>query len=344
MTDYRRVLAVYSKDFRDSLRYPIFVLMIMLPIALSLLFTFLLGSPPATTCHLAVYQEAPTPFMDELRMSQVLVLEETGSWDEARRLVADGKVDAAMLLPGSLDEEVEAGERVEIQYLYDKSSTNQANAGLTSVNSILERYAGVPQVALFRPRAVREFKQGQLMIPAWVTFAVALIGITLMAGNLAEEKENGTLSAMLVTPVSRFELMLAKTLFGVTLVLATVILIVVLSGIITVKLVLLVFLALLGSVSMVAVGLLVGVLSRDQRQAGTIGTVVYLPVIIPVFVLGLNSVVDAVAHVLPTYYLWHGTKVLLLQENISSVWVDFLVLACYGAVLLAVTAYALRRR
>ena len=63
-----------------------------------------------------------------------------------------------------------------------------------------------------------------------------------------------------------------------------------------------------------------------------------------ILILGLNPVIDAIAHVLPTYYLWQGANLLLFSESISAVWVDFLALLVFAAVLITVAAAALRKR
>ena len=344
MIELRLVRAVYNKEFKDSLRSSTFLVVIMLPVILAMLFTFLLGGPVASSSHIAVFTEGETAFAEMLDEAGNLEVEKAPSWEDAEARVKDGDVSAALRIPANFDTTVELGTTVELDMVYDEAKSRQTNLAVATIEALLEDFAGRSPVAVVKATPIRKFKAGQLMLPVWITFAVALIGITLMATNVAEEKENGTMDAVLVTPVSRTEVMLAKALFGTVLVLVSVLLITVLNGVIGSHLILLMGLALLGGFGMVSLGLLIGALSRDQRQASTLSTVIYLPIILPVFVLGLNPVIDAIAHVLPTYYLWHGANTLLFSENISGVWVDFVVLFGFAVALIAVAATALRRR
>ena len=55
MIELRLVRAVYNKEFKDSLRSSTFLVGIMLPVILAMLFTFLLGGPVASSAHIAVF-------------------------------------------------------------------------------------------------------------------------------------------------------------------------------------------------------------------------------------------------------------------------------------------------
>src|SRR5690606_36729288 len=121
-------------------------------------------------------------------------------------------------------------------------------------------------------------------LPVWIMITVTMIGVLIISGNLAEEKENKTLYSIMMTPAKKMEVLLGKGIYGVLFTFFTVTIMCVLNGVHLIglsnilKLVISVFIA---SISFTSIGLLIGSFTTSQSTARSIGTIIYFPLVFP---------------------------------------------------------------
>jgi ABC-2 type transport system permease protein len=149
--------------------------------------------------------------------------------DEITALLDRGEVKAALHVPSGFEREISGGGTAEVQLLVDGSDSNTAAIILGYASQISSSYsqaklaervvrilgpgrdAGFLQVqtrAWFNPNMESRF----FYVPSLICLMLVLVSMTLPSIAIVREKEIGTIEQVMVTPVTRLEFILGKTI------------------------------------------------------------------------------------------------------------------------------------
>lgn len=217
-----------EKEFKQTLRNRVILLMIVgFPVIV------LLVLPWAVTFDLkdvrvAVVDHSRGEMAQRLK-SQIRVspyvgtFVEVDSYGEAIDLVDAGRIDVTLELPRNFDEQIGQGATTSVFMAANAVDGTQAQLAANYIQALLRSYsddllredwrgamgeAPVVLRPLFRFNEKMDYKT--YMLPAFIVLLTALVCGILPALNIVQEKENGTIQQMNVTPVRRFDFILSK--------------------------------------------------------------------------------------------------------------------------------------
>jgi len=278
--------------------------------------------------------------------------------------IVAGRAQVGIKIPPDYTDKLLAGESVAVQVLVDGSNSNVAMQALNVSNAIALRRSlaiagrtvGMDQVpieartrVLFNP----DMKTANFMVPGLAGLVMQLVTMILTAFAIVREKENGTLEQLMVTPVSRFGLMLGKLIpffviggFETALVLG---LMRFLFGV-----------PIQGSLGLLALfsapflftalgfGLLVSILSTTQIQAVQVAFLIILPsVLLSGFIFPQETMptpIYVLAQGIPlTYYIRILRGIIIRGAGFAELWQPALILVGMGVVLLTICAMRFRK-
>ena len=232
-----RMRALIRKEFRQILRDRRLAMSLILPPTLQLLlFGFALNAT-VTDLRLGVVDDSRTPESRELAaiMTQSKSFQASGTYfsvDEMGRKIAEGKLDAGLVIPYDYARDLERGRPVTVQVLLNAMNSNTATIGQGYAEGVIASYsqtlgnAGVH--AQFRQVASTNLSRpGKVLLhpaylfnpglePTWFivtgVLGVLLIlnGSLISAAALVKEREVGTLEQLLMSPASTTQIILAK--------------------------------------------------------------------------------------------------------------------------------------
>lgn len=146
---------------------------------------------------------------------------------QANAEMDDGRVNAIVLIPHGLAEDIDGGQRANVQVILDGS--NPTRSGI--VGGAVARYFALAGQELsnpmggtkvgakrgrasFQPRVLYnpQMRTQMYIVPGTMAMQLLMATAMLSAMGLAREKELGTLEQVLVTPIPTWVLMLGKTL------------------------------------------------------------------------------------------------------------------------------------
>lgn len=303
-----RTAQILRKDLAIGPRSPILVWALVIPVVITLLVRGVFGDLFASEPMLALVDEgssALTLALTEVEGLDLTVLDDAAT---LRAEVADGRVDAGLVLPAGFDAALRAGERPELALLLAGESRPADRAVLLATVLDLVRDVGgtTPPVDV----DVVELGEALLpidlrLLPLLVLYAVAIPGGMVPASSLVEEKERGTLAAILTTPTGIGEVLLAKGLLGVLLGVVAGVVTLALNGAFGAAPGTLLLSVLLGAVMMALVGLLLGSWASDTNTLFAAwkgaGIVLFLPAVFFIWP-GLPM---WPARLMPAYYFLH---------------------------------------
>jgi drug efflux transport system permease protein len=367
----RRIAAVASKEWRETVRDRMFFLLaFLLPILWMLVFGYGLVLDVENIPFATVDRDHSTLSRDYLyRFSESRYFSFQGdlaSEKDADALLQSGKIRAAIIVPEKFEERLLAGQPVGIQTLIDGTfplRTDITKGYVIAINNafseeqlvdFFSRRNGISRSqAEVRIRPIKlevrylyneEVRSTWSMVPALVMFILMLSSPMLTALGIVREKETGSIYNIYSSTVTRIEFLVGKLLPYILISWVNALVLWVMGTVwfgVPFKGNLLFFLAasLVFVMCSTGIGLLVSLLVRTQIAAllitmivGILPTILYSGLMVPVSSLSAGSQFQA--HLFPGMYYTNIVRGAYLKGVGPEVlWVDVLALAVYAAVL-----------
>ncbi len=293
------------KDLAMGPRSPVVLWALVLPVVITLLIRGVFGSLFDPQPRLGIVDEGNSAIpaialaLDGFDVSMI---------DDAatlREMVENHDLDAGLVLQPGFDESVRSGAQPLVQVSLSGQSL-ESNRLIVSA-TILDLVRGLTgDVGTVEVELVVVGDEGLelslRLLPLMVIMAVAIAGTMVPASSLVDEREHHTLDALLVTPLSVGDILIAKGIFGVVLAFLTgVVTLALNSAFGTAPFALMLSLAV-GAVMMAEVGLLLGSWARDTNTLFAAwkggGILLFFPVIFTIW----PNLPQWIAQLGPTYY------------------------------------------
>jgi ABC-2 type transport system permease protein len=286
------------------------------------------------------------------------------------RLMAEDKIQMAVVIPFDFSKSLLAGKETSIQVIVDGEETTIAGTAVGYINSLAQSYSagivmknfmkrgagGVLMPFDIRPRVWYnpELVSARFLVPGLMAFILMIIVVISTSFSVVREKERGSLEQIIVAPVRPAALIIGKTVpyAAVSLVSSHLVL---LFGYllfhVAVKgnyllLLLGVFLFLICGLGF---GLLISTIAHSQQVAFIISIVATL---LPTFILSgfifpirnMPAIIQTVTYFIPArYFLVILRGVMLKGVGIEAFWPQFIFLLIFAAVTVTVSSIRLGR-
>jgi len=365
-----RVFAMAAKEFTHIRRDPQTLLMaLVMPVALLLLFgfgvTFDLENLPVVVVDLDKTQVSRGVVQSFNASRDLIVSAQIQDPEAAIALTRKLEAVAVVVIPQDFSRKLARGERAELQLVVDgaDSSTaiqviNKADAVASSAIPIPPgtQVTGVPRIVvdtwtLYNPTG----RSALLLVPGLMAYILAMVCVLLTALTVAREWERGSMEQLFTTPIRRGELIVGKLLPYVVLGFLAVLLVLsagawVFGVPIRGSLATLGLAAFLFLIGMLAQGLFVSVVTKNQMVATQVGTITsMLPVqllsgfIFPV--ANMPKPLQVIAQVMPATHFIAALRGILLRGNgFAEQKLHLLALLAFAVFMVLVTAAKFRRR
>jgi len=313
-------------------------------------------------------RDIPTVVLDQSRTPEsreiVAAFQNTGNFrivahvDGRRALdaaIARGAAQAGIVVPADYPRDLARGRTATVQVIMDASDPLSSQAALAAAAgvaqmrnlAILSAAAGrttLPLEARVRPRYNPGLRSAVYIVPGLVGVILTLTLVLVTAMAIVRERERGTLEQLIVTPITKTELMLGKIApyVGVGLVQMTTVLVVgrfVFDVPLTGNVLLLYGVALIFVVASLALGLLVSTLVRTQQQAMQVSFFFVLPnILLSGFMFPRAAMPEAfqwLGALLPlTHFLKVLRGILLRGVGLEALWREVAVLSGFAVVMI----------
>jgi ABC-2 type transport system permease protein len=371
---FERIKHMLIKEFLQTFRDPrMRAVILIMPVVQSLVFGYAVTTD-ITDIPTAVYD------LDQTRESRELISRFLGSGyfraavhigndDQARILMDRGEVRLILHLRKGFGGDLRAGRSAPVQLIVDGTDSNTAGIVLSYSASIIDEHnekilltqmAGLtgrqqtPPLELaarswFNPN----FESRYYYVPGVIALIVMLI--TLMLGSMAvvREKEIGTIEQIMVTPITRLEFILGKTLpFAVigylNVILITVIAVFWFQVPLRGNLLLLLAANAFYLMSTLGMGLLISTVSSTQQQAMMSAFFIYFPaVLLSGFmfpIANMPEVIQWLTYLNPLrYFLVIIRGIFLKGIGPEFLWPQMAALAVLGLILLSLAVSRFRK-
>ncbi len=291
-----RIISIFQRDFKSSLREYILLYMMLGPLLLAVGFSLIIPSTESASLQFALESNLDQPIIDEFNKYGNVFLFETrdeiknrvNEIDDIAGIARDEEGNLYVILEGNETHDTEV---VPQKIIRELEGVNDANIGYKIRN------VGITK------SPISIIGSAALMITA------IILGGIIIGFNIIEEKESGTIRALNVTTMNKFEFIIGKSLLGFVLPVAQVFIILWLLKISNVNHLMVLVIVLAGTVTSSVLGFLIGVIS-DNQIAGVMNMkLIYLATaasIVGAMILPKES--QIFLYLLPTYWIFVGFR------------------------------------
>ncbi|NMB46149.1 MAG: ABC transporter permease [Firmicutes bacterium] len=336
--DLRRICAITHKDFVEALRNKTILIAVFLPLAASLFLAVIDSPQQPQFFHIGITGPESSQLQTFLTSAapDTLAVYRYPDITEGKEAITAGQIDALILVTAAGD----------LTAYLDGSNPLTYLALKDMVETLLAAYKGQALKPVVDLVVVNQGKASASLLPLWLTITAVMIGVMVLSGSFAEEKEKGTLDNIRISPATDGEILLSKGISGTLLVMLISLIMLVLNRVQLSQQAAIGcgLLLLLGAISFTAIGLLIGLFTKTQSAARAISTIVYFPLIFPALAADISETTQYIAAILPSFYLYRGLKgTLQHQASLSAIRADILGLTLFAVILASASFLGYRR-
>ncbi len=324
----QRVLAIIKKSLQVSPRNPFLIFIIIAPFLYVAIFQLIFGilrSKPT----LAIY-EPDKVILKELKKSKAIEVKELNSPQEVYLAVKEKRVDMGIILPRDIENLLSKKEEVSLKTYVngDSLAKERAIIAATLIDALRSVSSKAPSIRFEKVTLGKEKSLSliELFLPLIVLLVILLGAYLIPATFIVQEKEKKTLTAILTTPTTLPEVLLAFGIVGAVLsIIMGLIVLIFTTGLKQPVILLICF--ILGSILGAEWGLTLGLLSKDMNSLFANVKALNIFLIAPAIIIMFPDWPQWIAKIFPTYYIAHPVfRIVIYGEDWKEVGWEILIL------------------
>lgn len=347
----RIITTLVAKDIKLFFRDKFFGIMTVAGIVAYILFYFLMPSQVDETLEIGLYAPGITALADLDLESEGLIIRNMTSQEELKTAITGRELPTGLAIPGDMQDKLLAGEKPQI-FLYFSSDLplelRETYTLLISemMNELLGYKLAVAavEIVLGPDMAGKQIPVRDRMIPLFA-FMLLIIETMGLANLLTSELENGTLQALLTTPMKISDLFAGKGLTGILLAFTQATLVMLITGSLAQQTLLILVTLLLGSIMVTGMAFIIAALSKDVMTVMAWSMLFMIAMLIPSFSVMFPGPTSGWIRVLPSFFL---VEILHSAVNFNTGWSsngsNLLILVAFNVVFVSAGILLLRRR
>ncbi len=262
-----------------------------------------------------------------------------------------------MIIPSNFSNSYNSGQNINVT-MYTNPTDSSSGIVLSVVSGVINSFnlghAHAAPVIQLSSQSIKpqSYKYIDFLVPGLVGFAILTSPMFSMVNISAEYKKNKIFRQLSLTPLTKGEWLTAKVIWYVVLSVVSFFLMT-LFGVelfgahVTFSLWIAPFL-LIGPIFFVALGMLVGTITKSQESAGVIGNIITFPMM---FLSGtffpvaeMPVYLQNIAHVLPLFYVIDGLNDVMIYNNYTKALTDVVILVVIAVVVFVAAVRVFRWR
>ena len=368
----KRTIAVIKKEFyqikRDKRTIAIILLM---PIMELLLFGYA-ASTSVDHISTVVYNNdigtESRELLDNLTNSQYFNMNYmANSMGDVQKYIDDGYAKAGVVIPPEYSKNIKSGKTAQIQLIVDGSDPTTAQTILSSAGSVVQSMSvkiiesSSPNITISQPFDLRsrvwynaDMSSINFNVPGLIGVILQTVTLMLTSFSIVREREKGTMEQLIVTPISKMELMVGKIIPYVIIGFIDIILALILSIFwfkvpVAGSIALLLFFSVIFLFSALGIGLLISTISKSQLQAMQLSMFMIMPnILLSGYMFpreAMPKIIQVISNVFPlTYFIKVLRGTILKGNGFSSLKNEFIILVVFGVTVLSIATLKFKKK
>jgi ABC-2 type transport system permease protein len=301
-----RILALVAKDFRMGPRSPVYLWILMLPVFVTFLVQVVFLTLVEPRARMAVADLGGSAIPEAFEKLEGIDVTRAEDEAEVRDLVVNHDADAGLVLGEGFDASVRSGARPPLGLFISGESVAMNRLVLVSSTMDLVRHVeNRPDPVEVEVKTLGKddgWSLKDLFLLSVVMFVLLVTGLFLPAFLIVEEREHGTLQALLVTPVRLSEVLLAKAVIGFVVALSMALATLWVNGLLRAEPVALIATLVVATLTCNGIGLIYATVARDVKTLYSLSKTLNPLILGPLLFLFFPSWPQWPAMLFPTYW------------------------------------------
>ncbi|WP_326907377.1 ABC transporter permease [Sedimentibacter sp. MB31-C6] len=357
----KRVLAIIKKEFSQIKRDKrTIAIIIMMPIMELLLFGYAASTSvdhiPTVVLNNDIGIES-RELLDGFTNSQYFDLDyHVNSMKDVEEYLDNGYAKAGIVIPSEFSKDIKKGKTAQIQLIVDGTDPTTAQTILSSAGGVVQSMSvditqetyktNMPQPLDLRSRVWYNPDMSSIYfnIPGLIGVILQTVTLMLTSFSIVRERERGTMEQLIVTPITKMELMVGKIIPYVIIGFVDIVLAIALSVFwfrvpIAGSITLLLLFSVIFLFGALGVGLLISTISKSQLQAMQLSMFMIMPnILLSGYMFpreAMPSVINGLSTILPlTYFIKVLRGIILKGNGFMALYQEFIILVMFGIIFL----------
>ena len=308
---------VLKKDLRLGPRSPILLWAIVFPLVGTFVVQIVFGSLFAPQPRLGIVDEGDSQVAAEMAAVEGIDLRLLDEESALTQLVRDNDLDAGLVLPTGFDEQIRAGAQPPLQFFVGGESlaSNRLILAVTTLDAVrsVEGTTAPVEVELVAS-GEPVLPMSSRMMPLLVLFALLIAGVFVPAFSIVQERESGTMTALLVSPARGVDVLAAKAVMGLVLAFLMTLVTLWLNDALGTQPAALLLAVLVGALMLAEIGLLFGSGAKDSKTLFALMKSVNILLFAPVIFYIFPDWPQWIAQIFPTYWIINPIFEVAIQD------------------------------
>lgn len=307
--NWRTIKTLIAKDFKLFFRNKFFGVMTIFGIILYLVFYFIMPNTVDEKIEIGLYAPQAFSMFYENIEEEGLIIRNMKSEDELKQAVMDKELHIGISIPEDIQKSLLSGKKPQIFVYYSSDLSDEIKEMYTIlIGEMINQMSGFKididevEIVLGPDMGGKQIPYRDRMLPLFAV--MLLITETLGLANLiTSELEDGTIQALLTTPMKVTDLFVGKGITGVFLAFSPAVLLMVITGSLTQNVLLIITSLLLGSIMVTGLAFFIASISKDMMSVIAWGTLLMIVLFIPAFTVIFPGPVSGWIKVIPSFFL-----------------------------------------
>ena len=288
------------------------------------------------------------------------------SMADIENLIDKGYAKAGVVIPPDFSDDIKNNKTAQIQLIVDGTDPTTAQTILSSAGGVVQalsieiiqetRGTFVPQLLDLRSRVWYNPNMSSIYfnIPGLIGVILQTVTLMLTSFSIVRERERGTMEQLIVTPITKMELMIGKIIPYVIIGFVDIVLALALSVFwfrvpIAGSITLLLLFSVIFLFGALGVGLIISTVSKSQLQAMQLSMFMIMPNILlsgymfpreamPKLIYGISTVLPL------TYFIKVLRGIILKGNGFMELYIEFVILVAFGIVFLAIATLKFKKK
>ncbi len=348
--NWRIIGTLTAKDFSLFFRKKLFAVLTVIGFAFYLTIYFVMPATVNEDLEIGLYAPVDLPAFTEIDEEGVEV-KTVESVEVLKEGVIEGEYLAGIALPQDVMEQLGAGQKPTITlYFTPDVPPEMKESVVLIVRELAFVQTGHPLNIETTEEILGHDVAGEPIPPRdrmrpLLAIIIILVEMMGLANLMSEEVEQGTVHALLVTPMSVTDLFLAKGITGTGLAFGQALLFMVIVGGFSGNPLIIIIALLLGAVLITGAAFLISSVSKDFMSVLAWSIPAFVILIVPSFGVLFPGTVTEWIKILPTYYLVDTVhRVANFGSGWGDIWLNLVILLAYCLVITWLGIFLLRRK
>lgn len=366
-----RIKAIIKKEFSQIKRDKrTIAIIIMMPIMELLLFGYAASTSvdhiPTAVLDYDMGRES-RELVQKLVNSQYFDMDYYAeSMDDIEYYIDNGYAKAGIVIPPDFSADLKSGKSAQLQLIVDGTDPTTAQTILSSAGGVVQsmsveiiqetRGTIVPKSLDLRSRVWYNPDMSSIYfnIPGLIGVILQTVTLMLTSFSIVRERERGTMEQLIVTPITKMELMIGKIIPYVIIGFVDIVLALALSVFwfrvpIAGSITLLLLFSAVFLFGALGVGLIISTVSKSQLQAMQLSMFMIMPnILLSGYMFpreAMPDIIHVLSNVLPlTYFIKVLRGIILKGNGFGELYKEFAILVAFGIVFLALATLKFKKK